>query len=183
MKMEFDYIFANFLDVERRYVGPYPVTLTFRKSYRLKSPACPNNSTKHWKPYPMCKCVVTWTQFQPNLILDTTFISSERTTFISSKCRMTNYRTCGKRQQQRAPPPNLNTDRGLKPFQSVQRERVRFFISDLLLFGPFRNGKTLQCTNVTQGTNLIRRGWSRVLHPQQVGICHVVTLAKYRKKT
>ena len=143
MKMEFDYIFANFLDVERRYVGPYPVTLTFRKSYILKSPACPNNSTKHWKPYPMCKCVVTWTQFQPNLILDTTFISSERTTFISSKCRMTNYRTCGKRQQQRAPPPNLNTDRGLKPFQSVQRERVRFFISDLLLFGPFRNGKSI----------------------------------------
>ena len=33
---------------------------------------------------------------------------------------------------------------------------------------PSKSGKTLQWTNVTQGTNLIRRGWSRVLHPQQV---------------
>ena len=51
--------------------------------------------------------------------------------------------------------------------------RARFSIYDL--FGPFSNGKTLQWTHFTQGTNLIRRGWSRVLHPQQVYICHVVT--------
>ena len=39
----------------------------------------------------------------------------------------------------------------------AKRVRVRFFISDLLLFGPFRSGKTFQWTNVTHtGTNLIR---------------------------
>ena len=53
------------------------------------------------------------------------------------------------------------------------RVRARFSIYDL--FGPFSNGKTLQWTHFTQGTDLIRRGWSRVLHPQQVYICHVVT--------